>query len=532
MTSAGATSRNGQRGFIAAFSNRLKPLLETIERNARNRLPGGLLYESADLGLRLTQEICILIEVPLRREDARRAIEGLAPLQFESPEFSCAGVKVDARSGRIGIGPRLWLAGMARFAALWSAMLWLGLRALGTGDARRAMLVHGVPEEGLFRENDTEFAAFCRSGPIAPLNEAELLYVQSLSRTPVSSAPDRIRYARHPLFECMRRSGITVGQFLFFLRRHLTAGTAYLTGAVRMPALAVLWRDYACHAVAESLNARDRLHGVMVTNTNWNRQLLWMNALPKRRYEAHMVLYSQHDRQPDYIDEPEHLRGHPTVHLVRVDHFWVWTPGYAAAVTRDGTSARVHVVGPILWEPDRRARLPRSVAWISVFDIAPLVPDVNIRDYGLLDNYFSPDNASAFLDGILRAVRAAGLQLPVVIKPKRRPDPLRDPGYQARLQESREFELLDSDAPITEVVSRSAVVIVYPFSSAAFVADWMAVPAIYFDPTGKVARAHELGAHIAFARSSAELESLLRSIDKPGRAAGRWPVAESAIAGP
>lgn len=217
---------------------------------------------------------------------------------------------------------------------------------------------------------------------------------------------------------------------------------------------------------------------------------------------------------------------------VRVDHFWVWTPGYAAAVTRDGTSARVHVVGPILWEPDRRARLPRSVAWISVFDIAPLVPDVNIRDYGLLDNYFSPDNASAFLDGILRAVRAAGLQLPVVIKPKRRPDPLRDPGYQARLQESREFELLDSDAPITEVVSRSAVVIVYPFSSAAFVADWMAVPAIYFDPTGKVARAHELGAHIAFARSSAELESLLRSIDKPGRAAGRWPVAESAIAGP
>ncbi|MSQ55907.1 MAG: hypothetical protein EXR31_11125 [Betaproteobacteria bacterium] len=509
-----ALKRDDHRGFLPACYNRIAALLQTIEKSIRQTAPAGPFYERGPLARRLLQETAFLLDTQLRRADAVRALRNLPPLMQEQPVFRCAGMIVDSRSGRVRPGVKLLLSCLGHFIALWLAMLGMGAVALlGRGRPGAATVVFGVPEEGMFRGDDSAFAEFARRGPIAPINAARRLIVQTLTRG-ASSTDARIHYARRPLFELLRGSPMGLADFWRFSTRHIAIAAGFLVGAVRFPLLAILWRDFGLYAPVASLNERGLIEAVVLTNSNWHRQLLCMTDLPERQFSAHFVFYSQHDRPTSYIDIEERCATFPSMRLLRAHQFWVWTPGHAELLAREGIAAQMHVAGPILWEPARHDHGPRENAWISVFDVTPLTPEAT-RELGFFGNYYTTDNLLAFLDGIEGAVDAmsgAGGRLPLVIKAKRNPTFRHDPRYLNRLEEGTVFRQLDPSTSALSVVAKSAAVIVYPFSTVAYIADWLGVPVIYFDPTGKLAATHEPGRHIRFARGATELAAELQSI--------------------
>lgn len=496
------------RRFAAEVHNRIAGLLRTIEGAFTRETRDGPVYPRLPLARRLLQEIAFLVDAPLRRSDAARVLQGRPPLMQEEPAFACGGLRIDARSGSVRPGWRLLLSSLGHFAALWLAMLGMAIVALAGGGGRgRSTLVFGVPEESLFRGDDRAFADFAKDGPLPPFNEATRLLVQSLEPRPASTDA-RIAYARHPLFELMRGAPTGWRDLLRFVAAHLAVGARYLAAIPRRPLLAILWRDYGQHAAVASLAARGLLEAVVITNSNWSRQLLCLADLPGRPFALHFVFYSQNDRPTAYVDLEERCPEFPTMRLLRADHFWVWTPGHAALLERIGVGGRKHVAGPILWEKIPRVARGHGAEWVSIFDITPFTPEAN-RNLGYLGNYYGADNLLAFLEGIEAAARKINLALPLVIKPKRNPPPWADPRYLARC---RAFQELPPSTSAAAVIERSAAVIVYPFSTVAYIADWLGVPVVYFDPTGRLAATHEPAPGIRFARGADELALELQSI--------------------
>ena len=148
---------------------------------------------------------------------------------------------------------------------------------------------------------------------------------------------------------------------------------------------------------------------------------------------------------------------------------------------------------------------------ISVFDITPLT-DEAAASLGLLGNYYSAENMIAFLDGIEEAMGQAGLRLPVVLKPKRTLVAAKsDPRYLKRLDGDASIRQLAPATSVYGVVAKSAAVIVYPFTTVAYVAEHLGVPAIYFDPTGRREALYEHGRHIRYASGTAQLAAALRA---------------------
>jgi hypothetical protein len=502
------------RGFLPAFYNRVAALLRRIELALEAGIRDGPIYGREAVARRLLQEIGTLMVPELRREDAHRAVAGRPALEQETLVFDCAGLEIDSGSGRVRCGARLWLRSVGAFVVFWCGLL--GVAAAST--VRRAhgfsaTLVSGVDEP--LESGDAAFAEFARSGPIAPLNEARFLLVQTGRQDVRSTDPARIAYARNPLLALARANSLGLAGFAFFLMQHARALAAFLFGAARRPLLALLWRDYAFQALVAALDRRGLIEAIVLTNGLWGQQLLWMTDLPGRRFRMHMLFYSMNDRPHAYKDIPERCPAHPTMRHMRADHFWLWTPGQAQLMREEGVRAEMHVAGPIVWT--RLESHPREGArWISVFDITPVTAEATL-ELGLLGNFFSTENMLAFLDGIEGAMRAAGLDLQLVVKPKRRPAAIHDPRYLSRLERSDAFKPLPPETSAATVIASSAAVIVFPFSSVAYLADRLGVPAIYFDPTGRLAPTYEAAPNIRFAGNVAELADALRAT--AGRAA-------------
>jgi len=498
------------RGFLAAFYNRSASLLRTIEARLERELRSAPCYPARSVAKRLLQEVAFILVAPLRKEDARRTLRGLEALESASGPFRCAGLWVDPVSGQVRPAFRLWLASLGNFFIHWLAVAATMVSA-AFGRSRRgpATLVFGVPEENLFAPDDAQFAAFARSMVMTPLGKADRLLVQTIRGAAPSTEPQRLGYARHPILRMVRDNPPGAGAVLRFGWAHLRCAAGFLLKSFRQPLFALLWKDYAYFGLAQHLNARGVLQGIVLTAGNWGQQFLWMTDLPQRRFRTHLAFYSMNDRPFAYADVEERCDAHPTLRLIRADEFWVWTPGHAALLEKEGMGAKKNVAGPIVWAP-----LPRSAArekkWISVFDITPLTTQAN-EEFGFLGNYFSADNLHAFLDGIENAVAVSGVAIPVVVKPKRAAQAIHDPRYLARVASTGFFRPLPAQTPVAEVVAQSALVIVYPFSSVAYVADALGVLAVYFDPTGQLVPTFEPRATIAFASGT---ESLARMIER------------------
>ncbi len=499
----------------AAFDRRLR----AMETWARDFVPGVRGYERKQVASRLLQRFAELaVAAFVRRCADRFAQAGRLPADTDAVECDGLLLPVD---GALRLAPRTFVRALAEFLVHWLHALAALLLALSWTPSRagpRFTLVFGVGVESLTAGgSDARFLDFCRRGPITPLAGAVHLIVQA-SRPLPSSAPDRLSYARFPLFCALRKVGLPPLSWLRALRDHGGALIDFAVAVWKCPPLALLGRDVAYDAAAATLDRQDMLDALVLTNSNYSSQPLWMRALPGRRFRTHMVWYSQNSAPIVYRDDPS-ATPLPNFKFIAVDAMWVWTAGFRTFLETLGCRAEYHIVGPVLWHLPPAAAAERRAAGrsrIAVFDVTPITAERE-RSLGMPDNYFNAANASRFLcdivDARTRLQSALGRPVDVILKHKRSYNPGHDPAYIALVErlsgQDGKIGIAAPDTNMYELIEGSDAVVVFPYSSPAYVAQAMGVPAIYYDSSGAVAPTFERLPGIAFA---ADANALYQSL--------------------
>jgi polysaccharide biosynthesis PFTS motif protein len=356
-------------------------------------------------------------------------------------------------------------------------------------------------------------------GPIAPLREARRYVVQALGAIG-SANPAQCTYHRVPLFALALENPVGATGFSRFLLEHTRALLAYLRAVARFRAMCIIGRDFAYHASASRLDAQGLIENVIITNSNYSAQPLWMRRHAGRGHSTHMVWYSQNCIPFVYAFDPVRTQLPNHRHLA-FDETWAWTEGFADYIRSVGVKAAIHVVGPIMFylpEPDAGPRREGELR-IMVFDVTPVRPEI-ARRIGLVYNYYSTDNVLGFIGDIVSAARnieaQLGKKVRVALKHKRTHEPTRDPRYVAAIERLADDEgALELEPPEANVYSLAAaadVVIAVPYSSPVYVAQDAGTAALYYDATGELIPAHEAAADIPFAARSVELEEKLLEI--------------------
>ena len=473
-------------------------------------------YRRNSLASRLVQRVVEVGLVPFIQECARGAEHG-SPLVLASEVVRFSDFTVETPSGTVRLRPLCVVRSMVEFALHWLHVAGIALLAvLSRGEGKSAAtLLFGVGSESLaFGSDDGRFADFCRNGPVVPLSEATRMVVQTASKIrPVQ--PNRFEYARFPLFALLQGNVRSLIDFLRFMLEHLQAAGAYVFAVIRLPLVSLLGRDFAYHALVTYLNRKSLIEAVVITNSNYSSQPLWMSDLPGRRFLTHLVWYSQNTVPLVYADEPIKVNI-PNFRHMRIDVSWVWTDAYAAYLRTMSIPGDIHVVGPILWYLPPVSAVPKDASddiMFTVFDVTP-VKDAVAESIGLLGNYYSTETMTQFVEETLSVCRElevrTGRRVRLSLKHKRSYNPrLHDPRYIdliSRLSASGGgLELIPFETNMYALLANSDLVIVVPYSSPAYVASSRGAHAVYFDPTKTLMPAFQPAPLVTFASGRAEL---------------------------
>lgn len=462
---------------------------------------------------RLTQEYLFQFQPDISRDVGTALLSGNTSV----PERR---LPVWIPDGRIKIAPRMVARQLGRFIAYWIYYLLLILRAgFHAKRPEAATLLYGVGHEDLWGEHDesAEFIRFCRGSNIQPIREARLLCVQDAN--PVERYTDHLVFGRLPLLECLLHRKLTARRYFSLVFAHLWILPRFLLAVMRLPAVSFLHRDAAIHAICSTLNADAAIEDIIITNSNFRRQLLCFTDLPGRTFRLQMVWYSLNAANICWSEE-ELPWINPAYRHLRADTHWVWNEWQRDWLVSAGVAGSFAQSGAMVWrQPPVRFTGTADID-VLVFDITPKTEE-KFHSAGLVGTYYDTGTMSLLLQTVVDACdacsRASGRPLRVALKPKRGYNRFSDPRYveliQSFVQEADincHFTVLKSTVDVWTAIDRSLSCIVTPFSSPAFMAAERGVPTAYLDPTGAIINIVPEEYGIRFLRGSAETEEFLR----------------------
>lgn len=453
-------------------------------------------YSSGMLTDRLMQR---LVEISLKPYTSAVSILcRTSSICFPLPgsQINCGRAYMEIGSGRITITPKQWLANQLDFFLHWGFCLLATLAVKKAGKNNLpAVLVFGVGEESLFKDgNDEQFVTYCRMGPIAPLCNGKRFFVQCTSAN-VSSCDLDFRYFRNPLIGLVREVKLEFSGRIRLLINHIILFFAYQSAVFRLPQLSLLGRDFAYSSISFELDRSGFIESIVLTCANHPAQPLWMRAL--RCANVHMIWYSQAAKQivytSDDLDSPI-----PNYRWIKVDKHWVWTHAFAEYLEAVIGDTSAEAVGPIAWCMPETNSLAKDVIEIGICDVSPYSDEIAFA-YGEIPNYNHPNNLFAFVQDVtsLKSRLEKTFHLPVSfrLKTKRGYNAAYDRAYFDYLETLNSTGMISLEhhsINIYSFISRSHLVIAYPFTSPAYIADFLNVPSIYYDPTKSIAR-HDFG---------------------------------------
>lgn len=499
------------RGYVE-----FEKVMSRVEAWAGVSAPSVLGYSGPSLARRLVQRVVEIGLVPFIQECAR-CVERGVPLPSDTQPARISGFTVEMFSGQTRLSPRLVFRSVAEFSLHWVHVAGLAMSAtLSRGERKgAATLLFGVGSESLKSgDDDARFAQFCQNGPVAPLSEATRLIVQTASEVR-STQPNRFEYVRFPLFALLHENAPSLIELLRFMLRHLQAAGAYVVAVISLPLVSTLGRDFAYHAVVMHLNRKNLIESIVITNSNYSAQPLWMSHLPGKRFLTHMVWYSQNTIPLVFASDP--IKANiPNYRHMRVDVSWVWTEAYAAHLRTLSILGDIHVVGPILWYMAPVHAVQKDVSddiVLTMFDVTP-VRDAVAESIGVFGNYYSAATMTHFIEETLSVCREmegrTGRRVRLSLKHKRSYNmKTHDPRYIELINrlsaQGGGIDLIPFETNMYALLANSDLAIVAPYSSPAYVASTVGIRAIYFDPTKELVPTFEPAHLVEFASGRAEL---------------------------
>ncbi len=467
---------------------------------------------------RLVQSVVELTFFEFVRLTAGKVAEGGHPELDQQNPFICNGIVIQPNEGRVSISPGLFLRNVMTFIVHWVHVLIFSVgyrRDMIATNPDSFTIVFGVGSESLLKDGDSKhFELFCQQGPIAPLREAHCLLVQSLHASH-SDGNEKLQFHRFPLHLALRRSRLGIRARIGFVMAHLLWLVKFLYLIIRQPLLSNLHRDFAYLAMVDLLDSQNKIAAVVLTNSNYMSQPLWLRNHSKRQFSSHMVWYAQ-NVIPLVFRQDRLVSHYPAYRHLAVDHHWVWTKLFADYLCALGLSAETHPVGPVLWclsedQVDMISVADTDARTIVLFDVTPVRDEVADRS-GFLNNYYNPQVMRSFIEDIVAAVsryeESAGTKCNILLKTKRGYNSGHDQGYVDlldRLEKSGRITILPHQVNLYSLLKASALSIVIPNSSPALVAAGLGKYSIYYDPTEEIAASCESGPFIGFASGKDDL---------------------------
>lgn len=492
-------------------------VIRAIDDGLRDRAPALAGCTGEAVKTRLLQRIVEIALWPYVGACGRRSQTGEPPLPRPGVAIDYDGVILHETAGTPGITWRCVGSSLLEYAMHWLHLLGailLGAVSWKARDRRPGTLVLGVGNESLlYQGTDARFVAYCRNGPIAPLASARRLIVHCAAGPAGSSDPD-FAYSRFPFAALIRDSRLGVLPRAELLWSHLLSPFVFLRAVLQLPLLVLLARDIAYAPAVRTLDRRKMIDAVVVTNSLYHAQPLWMRSV-NRQLRLHMVWYSQNTIPLVYAND-DFASDVPNIRYMTADEMWVWTDAYKAYLEKFQAASEIHVVGPILWYmPEAAAPCAADEIRIALFDVTPLRDEAALR-LGLVRNYYSAENMIRFIEDVLAVSRElsvhAGRPVRLLLKHKRSYNENHDPRYIELIKKiaaAGAVELVPFQSNMYALLATSALSIVIPYSSPAYVASHCGVKGIFFDTTRELAPTFEPAASVGFASGRDELRRML-----------------------
>ncbi len=420
---------------------------------------------------------------------------------------------ISVGSGRVAVSAARLLRSEWEFLLHWAYAL--GAIVAGSWTRRvttSAVLVFDLAESDVLEDNsDARFVAFCRTGPVSPLRDGQRRLIEAETAV-TSTVPEEFAYCRYPLAELVKEARLGAAERISMFFRHLALFWTYHLAIARTPQLALVAKELAYRAVAATLDGRGVLRAVVMTCSSYRHQPIWARGLSA---PTHMVWYAQ-NWKPTVKTSNDIESDYPTTRWIRADVHWVWTEAFATYL-RSMLPGDVRVAGPLLWRLPETGVPDASIISIVVFDVPAVSDQVMLDLNGEVTNYFHPANLRVFIRDIIdvraRLERDLGQRVVVSLKMKRgfRPDYSRDYFDDVEtLARQRVIDVVPQGQSLFQVISQTRLVIAYPFTSPAYVAEYLGVPAIYYDATHGIQRGDfaDDKAAVSFAVDPQELHRL------------------------
>ncbi len=489
-------------------------------------------YEKSAINRRIAQAVAMRLVDPFLGKGIKDLSSGKLDLIEDLPQKLCCGeMEINTETGAVVPSMKLLVSNIARFVGLWLFVLWCFTRSLlnknsGSGPAT---LVFGVPDANLRVEGSAQrFEDFCQNGPLEVLSKANKCIVQ-VARPVKGCNPQKFVYVRFPLLTLFSINRLDVMEGLGFIKQHISVFYGFLLLTLRNPVICLLWRDFAENAVATAMNNKNIIEANIITNTNWLQQFLWMSDLSNRHFETYMALYSLNSSTLKFKDDPV-AAPHPGIRHLRADLIWIWDAFYEKVLKHEGIFCRTQVVGPILWYLPKEilARRNPEVCRLCVFDVSPMTTEA-LLSRGMSGSYYNAQTMKSYLDDVLAAAdeveKQSGCEVEIVLKHKRTRTPAHDDSYFSYVNELREsndhLRLVGEDVNLFSLIAESDLVVVIPYSSPGYVANYLGVPAVFYDPTNEILTTNEIVSPIRFAAGREDLINRVIKILTDNSSAGR-----------
>ena len=468
-----------------SFHQRLRGV-EVEEHNCKQSFCG---YNSIDVTSRLMQRYAELGIFEFTRLSAE-IYRNTGKLPVEEETMNCGGLLFHSNMN-ISLSLSMFVFHLMRFFAHWGRTLFVIIFSLKViAKRRRLTLLYGVGLQDLLAEgNDARFLDFCRNGKLPPVEMPRHLVIQAVPAI-ISTDPKQVTYGRIPLLQALRLSGLGLSCWLYALGQHTFSLFSFMSSVCLKPNLILLGVDAAMHAVATVLNRESVLEDVTLTTSNYFAQPLWMWALPNRVYSLHMVWYSQNLYPISYVDEVASVP-FPNLSFLRADVHWVWSKGFLSFLQGICPPAKYKIVSPVVWHLKSayvpKMKRPRRIA---LFDVTPVSTTVE-RKFGLLRNYYNPENMSCFIRDVVDAAQEVGRQtgskIEVILKHKRTPElNVHSPQYSATISSFEKYgliQLIPADSNIHDILSDCDLLVAAPYSSPVYLGQSAGKVSLWYDPT-------------------------------------------------
>jgi hypothetical protein len=433
------------------------------------------------------------------------------------------GIIIDQLTNQLKISLRKKLQFLAEFFVHWAHLMGaivIGCVKLWQKDSRASTLVFGIGVESLIYQNsDKRFACYCREGPISSLKDASRLIVQNPLNN-FTQSDQNIIHARFPINALIIRTKLGILNRARLLASHIVAPIYFFFAVIKSPNLLLLARDFAYFPTIKRLDELRKIEAVLITNSFYATQPLWMRNTPQRHFLVHMVFYSQNIVPHAYVDDGL-VSDMPYYRHTRVDVIWVWTNGFKEYLRSLGLHCDINAVGPILWYmPVQYATHSTSdEVRIVIYDLTPVKDDVSFG-IRLITNYYETQNLIRFVFEIVEVCedlsKKTGVKIRLQLKHKRGHIATHDARYLDSIRQlhdsGRIAELVSPQESLYALSIASDLSIVIPFSSPAYVADYVGRPSIYFDPIATLCPNFEKGDQVRFASGREQLRGIIDEI--------------------